>query len=206
MLDHTAERDYLEAAIAGSQPAIEQLLLAYYSLLEEYIEKSISGRANRHFSAEDILQVVFSQVFKDIARFEPCRDGAFFGWLKAIADHRIIDAFRKLDRGGGKQISIAQYGDSGTIADLFEMLCEKSPSPSRLVRNNEALSAMRIAIAELPTEQQEAIRLLRLEQKSLSDVAAELGRSEPAVRGLVYRAMQNLTQAMGRASRWLSSR
>jgi RNA polymerase sigma factor (sigma-70 family) len=145
-------------------------------------------------------------VFRDIGRFQPRGDGSFFAWLRTIADHRLIDALRKLDRGGAHQLSAARFGSSSSIVDLVDVVCHDSDSPSKHVRKQEAARAMQVAIAGLPEDQKEVIRLHCLEQKPVEEIARETGRTDAAVRGLIHRGKKNLAEAMGRSSRWLSSR
>ena len=205
MSEVVAEKALLETAVTGDTAAIEQLLLSHYSPLQQYVERKIPDRARRHFTAEDILQLVFSQVFRDIIRFESRGDGSFFAWLRTIADHRLIDALRKIDRGGVHHLSVAQFRDAGSIVELIDIVCQDSESPSKHVRKQEAARAMQIAIAGLPEDQKEVIRLHCLEQRPVEEIARETGRTEAAVRGLVHRGKKNLRNAMGRSSQWLSS-
>jgi RNA polymerase sigma-70 factor (ECF subfamily) len=205
MSELVAEKALVDAAIAGDVSAVERLLWDYYSPLQRHVEPKIPRHAHRHFGVEDILQLVFSQAFHDIGRFEPRGDGSFFAWLRTIADHRLIDTLRKIDRGDAKQLSLAHFGNTSSLADLLDVVCHDSASPSKHARGQEAIRAIQIAIASLPADQQEAIRLHCLEQKSTEEIARETGRTEAAIRGLVHRGKKNLAEAMGRSSRWLSS-
>jgi RNA polymerase sigma-70 factor (ECF subfamily) len=207
MIESTAEQSLIDAAIAGDAAAVEQLLLIYYSRLQQYVGPKISPHARRHFGAEDILQLVFAQAFRDIARFESRGEGSFFAWLKTIADHRIIDSLRAIGRGQlGIQLSWANFGDASSIQPLIDIVGHDSGSPSKAAAEHEAIQAIQVAIASLPEDQEQVIRLRYLQGKSVEEIAAETGRTEGAVRGLIHRGKQNLCQAMERSSRWFSSR
>ena len=71
---------------------------------------------------------------------------------------------------------------------------------------HEAEQAIRVAIAGLPADQADAIHLRYLQGKSVAEIAADTGRTEGAVRGLIHRGKLSLAEAMERSSRWLSSR
>jgi RNA polymerase sigma-70 factor, ECF subfamily len=206
MTEFDAELGLIRAAAGGDMAALEQLLWSHYSALERHIEPQIPADARKHFNVEDILQTTFSQAFRDISRFEPRGSGAFFAWLRTIADHRLVDALRKMRRGSANQLSINQAGSLNSLTDLLDIVCHDSASASRNVSKDEALRALQIAIAGLPEDQQQVLRLNCLEEKSIAEVAAETGRTEAAVRGLIFRGKKNLAEAMGRSSRWLSSR
>jgi RNA polymerase sigma-70 factor (ECF subfamily) len=204
MSELAGEDDLIEAAVVGNTAAVEHLLWAYYSQLLQHVEQTIPDRARRHFTSEDILQLVFAQAFRDVRRFQPRGDGSFFAWLRTIADHRLIDAVRKLDHGGAQQLSVAQFGDDDSIIDLIDAVCRDSNSPSKYVRKEEAARAIHIAIAGLPEDQRDAIHLNCLEEKSVEEIARITGRTEAAVRGLIHRGKKNLRDAMGRSTQWLT--
>jgi RNA polymerase sigma-70 factor, ECF subfamily len=206
MSEVVADLGLINAAVAGDATALEQLLLSNYSALERHIEPQIPADARKHFGIEDILQTTFSQAFRDIRRFEPRGGGTFLAWLRTIADHRLIDALRKMRRGTANQLSFNQAANLGSLAEFLDLVCHDSASPSKHVRKEEAARALQIAVAGLPDDQQQVLRLHCLEEKTVEDVAAETGRTEAAVRGLVFRGKKNLAEAMGRSSRWLSSR
>lgn len=196
----------VDAAVAGDATALEQLLLTHYAALERHLEPQIPADARKHFGVEDILQTAFSQAFRDIRRFEARSGGAFFGWLRTIADHRLIDALRKMRRGTANQLSCNHSVNSSSLAVLLDVVCEDAATPSKRIRRDEALRALHIAIAGLPEDQRLVVRLHCLEERTIEEVAAETGRTEAAVRGLIFRGKRNLAEAMGRSSRWLSSR
>ena len=205
MAELDAESALVEAAIAGDASAVEQLLWVCYSPLERHIARKIPDHARRHFGAEDILQMAFSQVFRDIGRFEPRGDGSFLAWVRMIADHRLVDTLRKIDRGGATQLSPVKDADASSFRGLIDAVCQDSVTPSKRARDREAIHAIQIALAGLPADQQEVIRLHYLHHKSVEEISRETGRTEAAIRGLVYRGKRDLAAAMGRSSRWLSS-
>lgn len=206
MCEKVSEQMLIEAAVTGDSSALEQLLLTYFSPLEDHLNQKLPDRVRRHVGVEDILQVTFSEVFRTIERFQSRREGAFFAWLRTIADHRLIDAIRKFDREGQQHVSAGHFANAESMFALIDEVADGGDSPSKRVRTEEAMHAMRIAIAGLPDDQREAICQHCLEHRSIEEIAAATGRTEGAVRGLIQRGKQKLAQAMGRSSRWLSSR
>ena len=91
-------------------------------------------------------------------------------------------------------------------ATLVERVARDDNSVSRPARMREAVSAMQIALASLPDDYRQAIRLRYVEGRTLAEVAKSVGRSEDATRGLLHRAKRKLRDAMGRASAYLSTR
>jgi RNA polymerase sigma-70 factor, ECF subfamily len=205
-----SDQALLEAAIAGDVAALERLLLTHYSALDNYVGPQIPPPARRYFGAEDVLQEVFSQAFRDIGKFTPKPDGSFYAWLKAIADHRLADALKRMGRkkrgGEHNRLSAADMVKDSAVATLVDLVGCDSHLPDDSVARHEAAKAVRIALAGLPDHQREAIQANILEGKSIENVAQEMGRTTGAVRGLIDRGKKKLAEAMGRSSRWLSSR
>jgi RNA polymerase sigma-70 factor (ECF subfamily) len=199
----------VKAATAGDRAALEQLLLRHYDGLAQRVGARLPARLQATQAVEDILQVTFSQAFRDITRFEPRSEGSFGKWLAKIADNRLVDAIKQHDcekRGGGmRQVADANENDSRVLS-LWDWIAAKENSPSSVVARDEALAALQVALASLPRDQQDAVRLTHLDGKSVAEAAATMGKTEGAVRGLVHRGKQQLQAVMGRASRWLKVR
>jgi RNA polymerase sigma-70 factor (ECF subfamily) len=205
-----AEEALVTAAMAGDTFALEQLLCAHLSPLERYIEPKIPANVRRHLGTEDLLQEILAEAFRGIQHFEYRGDGSFLAWLRAIADHRLADELRRLGRkkrGGDRQQLLPADGSrSGSVTTLLDWLYEDSHLPEHSVARREAERAIHVALAGLPEDQRQAVRGNILQEKSIEEVALEMGRTGNAVRGLVHRGKKNLAEAMGRSSRWFSKR
>jgi len=200
------ERELVAAAVAGDRVALERLLLAHYDHLAGRIASRLPARLQATHAVEDILQVTFSEAFRDIGRFEQRDDASFGNWLACIAEHRLLDAIKQHDgakRGGDLNRVGDAARDESRILSLWDWIAADDTSPSSVVARCEALCALNVALATLPHDQREAIRLRLLEGKSLDETAIALGRTPDAIRGLVHRGKQQLQAAMGRASQWL---
>ena len=202
------ERDLLAAAANGDRAAMERLLLAHYSRLERHVAAGIPPSLQRMLSAEHVLQETFIHAFRDIRRFDVYDAVSFHSWLRAIADHRLTDAIRRLraaKRGGGWR-AVEQPAQTSSLADLTALLAAPSDRPSRAAVHAEAVQAIQVRLAGLPDDQQQAIRLRYLQEQSLDSVAAAMDRSPNAVRGLLHRGKASLREMLGRTSRWWSRR
>jgi RNA polymerase sigma-70 factor (ECF subfamily) len=82
------------------------------------------------------------------------------------------------------------------------MLSAGRSTPSQSLARKEAVRAVQVAMAGLPEDYREAVRLRFLEGRSVEGVAAEMHRSPGAVRGLIDRAKRAMRETMGRASHY----
>lgn len=111
------------------------------------------------------------QVFRDIGQFEQRTAANFGNWLARIADNRLCDAIKQHDRakhGGNLQQLENAAGHDSSLVSLWDWLAAADTSPDSIVSREEAVQALRVALAGLPHDQQMAIRIRFLEGKSLS--------------------------------------
>jgi RNA polymerase sigma-70 factor (ECF subfamily) len=124
---------------------------------------------NRH-QAEDLTADVFREALAGIKKFE-WRGVPFAAWLLRIASRAIASHYKRSGR------------ELGNPAPEPER-----PSPDEIER-----SAMLFQLVErLPEAQFRVIHMRFVEQKSIREIAEELGRSEGAVKQLQFRAIENL--------------
>jgi RNA polymerase sigma-70 factor (ECF subfamily) len=128
---------------------------------------------NRHL-AEDLTADVFREALAGIKKFE-WRGTPFAAWLLRIASRTIADHFQRSSR------------ETGNPAEETEQ-----PDPNEIERR-----AMLFQLVQrLPEAQFRVIHLRFVEQKSIREIAQELGRSEGAVKQLQLRAIENLRAQM----------
>jgi RNA polymerase sigma-70 factor (ECF subfamily) len=204
------EGELVAMAIAGDRPALERLLLDYCDRLARHIQQKLPASVRGVLGVEDVLQETFSQVFRDIGRFEPRSAESFFAWLRTVADHRLQDCLKELRRkkrgGDWAQIRKASEPEMSSVIDLVDMLSAREGTASRRIAGREAIQAVQVAIAGLTDDYRTAIRLRYLEGKSLAETAELMARTPAAVRGLLDRAKEKMREALGRASLYLSTR
>jgi RNA polymerase sigma-70 factor (ECF subfamily) len=157
---------------------------------------------------DDIIQQVYTQVFRDIAGFDPREDSSLPAWLKTIADNRIRDSLRRRrskKRGGDfRRVQALPNADSPFVDDLIAEYAATSGTPSREVARREAVQAIQTAIAELSEDYRLVVQLRYFDGLSLEDTACRVGKTTGAVRGLLDRAKQKIRESLQSASRYLS--
>ena len=182
---------------------LQGLLLARAPNLLAYLESKIPGRFRRVVSADDVLQEIWSAVFRGIATFRADgRPDAFDRWLRVITDHELSDALRPLrrkKRNIHRQISNRPQVYYSSLDDLVAVLASPCRTPSRESSLKEAKQAIRSAVDSLPDDQKQALTMQYVEGRPMSEIAKEMGRSERAVAGLIYRGRLGVLAQLGRA-------
>ncbi len=200
----------IEQACSGDRPALERLLISHTNQLRDHLARGLPARLQSTVAVEDVVQEALTQAFLRIELLRDSSPEAFATWLKTIGDMTLVDFIRKEDaqkRGGQfRRRRLTSDSVSDSLVDLIEKLPSEAVTASRAVARQEGIAALQVAIAGLADDQRQAIQLHLLEGQTLEETAQAMGRSTGAVRGLVHRAKENLGQAMGRASVWLSQR
>lgn len=209
-MERSGDRECLVVvAKKGDRAALSTLLADGAEELERYVGGKIPEGMRSTIAVEDVLQETFVQACRDI---QDCRASSLRGfraWLKGIARNRLRDAVkaeRRRKRAGGDGAPARPADKDGSILDLAKVIRANGETPSGRAAQQEAVRAIRIALATLPEDQREAVRRQYLEGNTIGETAAAMGRTLGAVRGLIYRAKQSLREALGRSSRWFGKK
>ena len=169
MTQGTDERVRIEAA--QRDPArFGELYEENFYRVYAYVARRVGDR----HQAEDLTADVFREALAGIGSFE-WRGVPFVAWLLRIASRLIADHFKRSGREAGNPVDASER-----------------PSLDEVER-----SAMLFQLVErLPEAQFRVIHLRFVEQKTIREIAEDLGRSEGAVKQLQLRAIENLRAQM----------
>jgi len=126
--------------------------------------------------AEDVMAQVYLEAFAGIRRYRD-RGRPFAAWLLTIARQRAVDALRKRQR------------------ELRRLSTQTPPAADEEVQLTES-SVLLGALETLTPEQREVLHLRFVEDLSLEQTAAVMGRSVGAVKALQHRAILRLRAAL----------
>lgn len=197
---------YCHKAIDGDGDALEALLCMHHRQLSAHLRRKIGVQWQGKIDVEDILQEAYLQAFASIREFRWQGDDSFYHWVTRLADHCFFHQVRRLRTKKRSVERETRRGKNASTAyqSLLAQCAGSIDSPSRIMRRADAIGALMGCLARLPEDYRIAIQRLHLSEDPISSVAADMGRSEDAVRRLASRAVQQLSTCMGRASRYLS--
>ena len=135
-----------------------------------YVARRVRDRAE----TQDLTAQVFHQALANLAKFK-WRGSPFAAWLYRIASNAIADRARQKVRESVEQPNLSSEGSTAT--DLEEV---------------ERRARLFSAVDKLPEDQRRVIVMRFADEKSIREIAGELGRSEGAVKQLQFRALENL--------------
>ena len=148
----------------------------------------MSPKLARQSTAEDILQEAMLRAWRSRADLEWRGLRSFRSWLLTIIDHCIRDAaqyFGAKKRGGGRPAVpfSTLSADSGQTShgSVFAGPVATT-TPSRIAIHAEQAAAMEAALAELPEDVREVVRLRLFEQRTMQEIAEGFGIGLSAAR------------------------
>ena len=206
MVPESNESDFIRAAVAGDRVALSQLLLLHYDELQRHVVQRLAPEPQGVLLPEDVLQETFFRAASAIQGFQDGYIGSFCPWLKTVASNLIKDALKRRRRE--RRASNPAAHQDGFAEDhpvgWIDHLAADSTSPSRVVAQHDNAGRLQAALAGLPSDQREVIRRHYLQEESLDQIASAMDRSKDAIRGICYRAKQNLRFIMGHSSKYFS--
>lgn len=160
-----------------SEVDLAALVEAYAALLFRVAHSVLRSRAE----AEDVVQDVFVRVLEHRGSLESVRDMRV--WLIRIAWNLAIDRRRRVRP---EQID----------AEFAERLVSGSVPADQALHEAQRMATVLGELERLPKGERHVLLLSAIEELGTAEMAAILGRSESAVRALLFRARARLRERL----------
>lgn len=131
---------------------------------------------------EDVLQDTLLSVHR--ARHSHIPGRPVGPWLYAICEHRMTDFYRRYRRVERVEVPAPDGFDGLDVAQEADGESERG----YLVRE---------ALGQLPEKQRQVIELLKIQDLSVREVAAQTGMSESAVKVTAFRGYETIRRIFG---------
>ena len=166
----------MRAAIAGDERAYGDFLGRAACLVRSFARRKI---VQGGIDPEDIVQETLLAIH--MKRHTWRQDAPVTPWLYAIANYKLIDAFRR--RGRRAEIEI------GEIAETLSAPEAETISDGEVGR----------ALGTLTPGQRSVVAAISVDGRSISETAKSLGMSETAVRVALHRGLAAIARRIGRS-------
>ena len=158
----------MEKALAGDTACYESLLKELSVAMRSYLMKRVSNKD----VIEDLVQEILMGIHKARATYDSKR--SFSSWAFAIAHYKLTDFYRKNARN--KEVY---------VEDLEKFSDEQ-------VLESDILGELEEAIEELKPREKQALRLMKMEGRSIKETAQLMQTTEGAVKVTAHRAYKHL--------------
>lgn len=180
--DGDAEERRLVEAAQRDPLRFAHLYDNYFDSVYAYVGRRARDRAE----VEDLTSEVFHKALANLPRFR-WTGAPFAAWLFRIASNLIADRAKR----------VAKEGNVPLDDNLAAAAGERMQSSLEEV---ERLAHMFRMVGELAEDQGRVLVMRFADEKSISEIANELGRSEGAVKQLQFRALENLRAKVANTS------
>ena len=174
MQENTVERLLLEK----NEHGMDALLLHYGPLMRYIIAPILQNPQDR----EDCLSEVSMRVWEKIGQFDG-EKGSFHAWLTAITRNTALNHARKASGSSAEELS--------------ESTPSPEPSPEEALLKKERQEALKTALSRLSYKDRLLFYRKYYYRQSTAQIAAELGMTERAVEGKLYRVKKKLRKSLG---------
>ena len=168
----------------------EQALGLFYDRWEHAVRTMAVRMVTDSMEAEDVVEDVFWQAWRQASRFDPARGGAGT-WLLTMARSRALDRLRSMRR------SRDEAGIDDLVESGSEQLASHESNPLEDVERGERSRIVREALQTLPAEQRESLELAYFEGLSQSEIAERTSLPLGTVKTRMRLALQKLRERLG---------
>lgn len=174
MQENTVERLLLEK----NEQGMDALLLHYGPLMRYIIAPILQNPQDR----EDCLSEVSMRVWEKIGQFDG-EKGSFRAWLTTITRNTALNHARRASRSSAEELS--------------ESTPSPDPTPEETLLKKERQEALKTALSRLSYKDRLLFYRKYYYRQSTAQIAAELGMTERAVEGKLYRVKKQLRKSLG---------
>lgn len=160
-----------------SVDAFETLFRFYSPKVRAFMAMKTKDRQ----AAEELMQETMSSVWTKAAQFDPDRGNAS-AWIFTIARNIRIDAYRR-------KRPVLDVDDQALVP-------EEVPQADRELEKSQEATLLRNALAALPPEQQDVLKMAFFEDKPHSAIAEQMGLPLGTVKSRIRLAFSKLRDAL----------
>ncbi len=185
-------------AKVGDESALEKLCQVYGERVRRIIRLRMGAELRNKLESMDLVQDAFISALRSLENFTYENEGDFMRWLSKIAENRIRDNLDRLHadkRDIRREIPLNNYRQVNQDSFVRNFEPMKSTTPSMIISKQEDLDKLEKAIDKLKPEYKEVIILTKIEGLSYKEAAEQLHKSPDAVRMILSRAIQALSNA-----------
>lgn len=177
----------------GDRTALQELVAAHLPNLERFIRSRTGTRFLGKEPIEDLVQSAAREALAHLGSHEFRGAPAFEAWLYKIALTKIIARHRYYHAG---RRDVRREQTPASDVPLSEV-CAHFHSPSQAAVAKELEQRFAAAFERLSPEHQEIFFLARVLGLAHAQIAAQLGKSGPACRNMLVRAVSKLGAMLG---------
>ncbi len=190
-----ADAQLVARAAQGDHDAFRVLVERHMDTLRRFAERRLPARLRARVAVSDVLQEAQIVAFERCASVEDRGPDAFRNWLLGVVEQKVREAIRAHEFAARRSVRReSPRGPSRTTGHFPG----REASPSQAAIAAETAELAELALARLPDDYREVLRLTRREHLGLGETAQRMGRSVDATKKLLSRALLRLAEEFER--------
>ncbi len=184
--------------MSGTTETGERPLGRYLDYLRVLARLQLGVHSRAKLDASDIVQQTILHAHANRGQFRGTTEAEWLAWLRAILANTLaatLRAFNTAAREASRERSLETELERSS-ARLEGLLAADQSSPSEGAVRGEELLRLAAALGQLPDDQRLVVELHHLKGLTVAEVAAKIGRTRPAVVGLLFRGLKRLRELL----------
>jgi RNA polymerase sigma-70 factor (ECF subfamily) len=178
-MDELSDDDLMRLFCDGHKEAFGALFARHHGCVYGFARMML----HRPEAAADVLQETFLAALRGAERY--LGDGRFRPWLLRIARNLCVNRLQA-------ERALRAVMSAGRMGMDQERWASREPTPAAAAEQADELERIRLAMAELPERQREALALYALREMTYQDIAEAMEAPLNTVKTLIRRARAGL--------------
>ena len=186
---------HAECSDGGTTPAkqlavLSECILRHFDRILFIVSARMNARLSQLVTAEDLTHEVVVEALHRGESFKYQGEASFVRWISTVAYRVVYDAARGQDRAPS---TLSIRNDGATEGDVRpSRIPGQTRTPSSIAASNERCRRVQTVLASMRERDRAVIRMVQLESRSLSEVAAHMRCSKEAAAKCLARALGRL--------------
>lgn len=166
-------RPQRDSARADASPSFDEICARYYTPIYSYVYRMVGNPDD----AGDVTQDAFLSAYRAYDRLDEKANAS--AWLYRIATNKSLDLLRRRTRVQRQTAILTDEPAAGSL-----------PTPEEYVERDELAVQVERVLAQMTPRYREALLLKEYMGYSVAEIARVTGRSEPAVKSILFRSRE----------------
>lgn len=201
--DHGTTQQLVLRIHGGDREAFDLLFMRYHPRIKLLVRLQMMDKLRAQIEAEDVVQEIYMEVFRNFHKFEYTDPDSFFKWVSTVISWKIKDFdkyfFKTAKRQPADTLSLQQSvgGGDTTAVDFGGALSAGCSTPSQIVMEQEGYQMLEKAMRRLPENYRTVIMFRQILKLSSAETAERMDMQPNSVNVLFHRAQKRLHEVLG---------
>lgn len=182
----------IQQAKQGDKSSLDEICSGLLPVVERLCQTRFPECLKAKAGTSDLVQESMLGAAENLGSLQGSNEADLVAWVQVIVENKAQDLRRRFllaeKRDVSRELSLTQQRSSA----LGILLQDSSKTPLEKLISREQARRLEQLVSELPNHYQEIVNLRHRDGLTFPDIAATLGKTEPAVKNIYVRAIQSI--------------